>query len=137
MKAMNNGDISLTVYQGKTSMNVLLFSSLHPTVTIGSNQMKTPETVSYYDEAKYGVGVVVKKASQYSVKASSRKWLVHTFYSILDMAAINAAVIYRSIKKSKLPRRNFHIKCCRCKKLVSNCVPVMLVMCVLTAYRQK
>jgi hypothetical protein len=49
-------------------------------------------------------------ASQYSVKASSRRWPVHTFYNILDMAVINSTVMYRRIMKIKISRRNFNTK---------------------------
>jgi hypothetical protein len=46
-------------------------------------------------------------ARHLSVKASSRRWLVHTFYNILDLAAINAFVMYKAVTGEKLSRKVF------------------------------
>ncbi|GFT90435.1 DDE_Tnp_1_7 domain-containing protein [Trichonephila clavipes] len=81
-------DITLTVYQGKTSKNVLLFSSLHPTVDIGNNHRKMlPETISFYNSKTFGADQMSRK---YSVKAGSRRWSVHVLYNILDLAENNS-----------------------------------------------
>lgn len=95
---------------GKTSKNVLVLSSLQPTVIIGTNQKKTQETVAYCDKTKYRVDILGKMERQCSIKASPRRWPVHMFYNFVGMATINATVIYKNIKKSKLSRRNFNTK---------------------------
>ena len=46
-------------------------------------------------------------ARLYSVKASSWKWPVHTFYNILDLAAINAWIIYKKINGINISRKKF------------------------------
>jgi hypothetical protein len=98
---------TLTIYQGKKKKNVIILSSMHSNVTISSNEKKTPETVSFYNETKYGVDIIDQMARKYSVKASSRRWPVHTFYNILDFAAINAWIIYKQITGKNISRSIF------------------------------
>ena len=93
-KIIKHEDVTVTVYQGKAKKNVLILSTLHPNVHILSNKKQTPETVRFYNETKYGVDVLDFMCKKYSVKASSRRWPVHTFYNILDLAAINSWIVY-------------------------------------------
>jgi hypothetical protein len=72
-KIIKCGDISLTVYQGKISKNVLMLNSLYHIVTIGTKGKKNPGSVFYYNKTKYGVEIL-DKARQHSVKTSSRRW---------------------------------------------------------------
>ena len=46
-------------------------------------------------------------AKSNTVKASSRRWPVHSFYNTLDLAAINAYVVYKKLTKSSLSRKKF------------------------------
>ena len=43
-------------------------------------------------------------ARKYSVKAGSRRLPVKVFYNILDLAAINARVLYQSVTKKRVNR---------------------------------
>lgn len=104
---LKNKDSTLTVYQGKPSKNVLLLSTVHSTVGIGEGTKQIPETVSYYNSTKYGVDVVDQMARLYSTKAGSRRWPVQVFYNILDLAAINAAILYREVTGQNIARRDF------------------------------
>jgi hypothetical protein len=83
---------------------------MHSNIAIENNSKKTPETVNFYNKTKCGVDIVDQMARQYSVKASSRRWPVHTFYNILDLAAINAWIVYKSVTDKKMSRRSF-IQC--------------------------
>lgn len=98
---------TLTVYQCKKKKNVIILSSMHSSIDIANNSKKTPETVNFYNETKCGVDIVDKMARQYSVKAGSRRWPVHTFYNILDFAAINAWIIFKCVTGNNLSRRTF------------------------------
>ena len=89
-----------------------MLSTLHQAVNIGTDNKKKPETVKFYNATKYGVDVVDSMAREYSVKASSRRWPVHVFYNILDMAAINDCVLYREITGCEISRRKFLMKLC-------------------------
>ena len=100
-------DILLTVYQGKPKKNVLLLSTLHTDVAIADNKKKTPETGKCYNKTKYGVGVVDQMARKYTVRTMMRRWPVHSFQNTLDLAAINAWVLYKEINSIKISRRQF------------------------------
>ena len=80
---------------------------MHPDVKIQDNPKKFPATIAYYNSTKYGVDIVDQMASKFSVKAGSRRWAVHVFYNILDLAAINAWILYKEVTKKKISRRNF------------------------------
>lgn len=92
--------------------NVVLFSTLHSTVNIDNNEKKKPETVQFYNSTKFGVDVVDQMARKYSVKSSSRRWPVQVFYNILDLAAINAWVLYKETTGKTISRRKFILKMC-------------------------
>ena len=106
-KLYKSNDILLTVYQGKPKKNVLLLSTLHTDITIAENQKKTTETVRCYNETKYGVDVVDQMARKYTVRTMTRRWPVHSFQNTLDLAAINAWILYKEITSIKIPRRRF------------------------------
>ena len=96
---------TLTVYQAKTAKNVLLLSTMHSTVDIGDDRKSKPETVTFYNSTKFGVDVVDQMARKYTVNAASRRWPVQFFYNILDLAAINAHILYKLVTGSKISRR--------------------------------
>ncbi|XP_034549518.1 LOW QUALITY PROTEIN: uncharacterized protein LOC117820014 [Notolabrus celidotus] len=102
---------TLTVYQGKPRKSVALLSTMHPTVSIGSDRKRKPETVTYYNVTKVGVHVLDQMARQWKrrwpVKGGTRRWPVAMFYNILDMAAINAHVLFKAYTSNTLPRRAF------------------------------
>ncbi|GFT61788.1 DDE_Tnp_1_7 domain-containing protein [Trichonephila clavipes] len=95
---LEHDDITLTVYQAKTSKDVLLLSSLHPTIDIDHiTQKMLPETISVYNSTKFGVDIADKMARKYSVKARSKRWPVHVLCNI-DLAGINSCeVICREV----------------------------------------
>lgn len=82
-KFMEHDKCTLTVYQGKKQKNVLILSTMHPSIAIGSTEKKLPETVSFYNNTKYGVDVIDQMARQYTTKAGSRRWHLSTpgFYT--------------------------------------------------------
>ena len=53
-----NVNITLTVYQGKPSKNVLLLSTVHKNVTISEDRKRLSETMEYYNATKFGVDVL-------------------------------------------------------------------------------
>lgn len=101
---------TLTIYRAKMKKNVSLLSTLHADVTFSTHYKKKPCTVEYYNKNKCGVDVVDAMARLYSVRASSRRWPVQVFYNILDLAAINAWVLYKECNVSKISRREFILK---------------------------
>ena len=49
----------------------------------------------FYNKTKCAVDVAGQMARQYSVKADTRQWPVAIFYNILNLAGINAFVLYK------------------------------------------
>lgn len=46
-------------------------------------------------------------ARRYSTRAAARRWPVHVFCNILDLAAINAWIIYRRLTGEEMNRHAF------------------------------
>jgi len=46
-------------------------------------------------------------ARRYSTRAAACRWPVHVFYNILDLAAINAWIIYRCVTGEEVGRQAF------------------------------
>lgn len=98
---------TLTIYQSKKSKSVGILSSLHKSVTIEENSNKKPNTITYYNNTKCGVDIADGMAKAHSVKAASRRWPVHIFYNILDLAGINAWILYKKVTGSRISRIHF------------------------------
>ncbi|XP_047113171.1 piggyBac transposable element-derived protein 4-like [Schistocerca piceifrons] len=108
----NDEGTTSTVYQGKTNKNVLLLSSLHSHVSLSDSQKKTPVTVQFYNETKFGFDVVDQMTRMCSAKAGTRHWPMHVFYNILDLAAINSWVLYKEVTGMRLSRRKHIFDLC-------------------------
>jgi len=67
---------------------------MHKFVQIDNFDKRLPETVKYYDSTKFSVDITGQLAKKYSVKCESCRWPLHVFYNILDLAAINAWILY-------------------------------------------
>jgi hypothetical protein len=94
-KIFRYDDFTLTSYGCKPSKNVVILSSMHSSVTVSSDQKKKPETIQFYNGTKYGVDAVDQMSRKFTVKAGSRRWLVQVFYNMLDMATINAWILFK------------------------------------------
>jgi hypothetical protein len=102
---LRNGDgATLTVYQGKFNKNILLLITLHSTIDIETNHKKLPETVQFYNKTKCGVDILDQMARRYSTRGAACRWPVHVSYKILDLAAINAWIIYRGVTGEEMSR---------------------------------
>ncbi|XP_046387290.1 uncharacterized protein LOC124161088 [Ischnura elegans] len=106
-RVLKKDNVTLTVYQGKKNKNVLIVSTMHPNVTVNLGSKHKPETVLFYNENKYGVDIVDQMARLYSVKPAARRWPLHTFSNILDLAGINAWILFREVNNCKISRRKF------------------------------
>ena len=65
-RMFKNEELTLTVYQGKPSKNVLVLSSVHRSIAISDTPKKLPESVPYYNKAKSGVGNIDQVARLYT-----------------------------------------------------------------------
>ena len=95
---------TLTVYRSKPKVKVPLLSTKHTGVRIEDNYKRVPETIAFYNKTKYDVDQMARK---YSVKAGSFRWPLQVFFNIMDLAAINAWILYKECSRSKISRREF------------------------------
>jgi hypothetical protein len=100
-------DCVLTIYKGKPSKKVLALSSKHKSVKIANNDKRIPESISFYNKTKFGVDILDQMARKYTVKAGSRRWPLQVFYNILDLAAINAWILYKETTGTTITRKDF------------------------------
>ena len=61
-KVFKHDDCTLTVYQAKTTKNVLLRSTMHATVNRSDDRKSKPETVKCYNSTIFGVEVLDQMA---------------------------------------------------------------------------
>ncbi|KAL7841086.1 hypothetical protein SRHO_G00247770 [Serrasalmus rhombeus] len=86
---------TLTVYAPKRKKVVYILSSMHSVVETEDTTKRKPNTVTQYNNTKCGVDVM-DQMREYSVRAGTRRWPVAVFYNMIDMAALNAHVLYQA-----------------------------------------
>ena len=64
-----------------------------------------PKTIKFYNNTKCGVDVADQMARKYTVKSGSRRWPLQIFFNILDLAAINAWILYNEKTKENILRK--------------------------------
>uniref|UniRef100_A0A3B5BKY0 PiggyBac transposable element-derived protein domain-containing protein n=1 Tax=Stegastes partitus TaxID=144197 RepID=A0A3B5BKY0_9TELE len=95
-QVFSNSGASLTVYAPKRKKTVCILSSMHSVVETGDTRKKKPNTVTDYDSMKCGVDVVDQMLREYTVRSVTRRWPVAVFYNMIDIAALNAHVLYQT-----------------------------------------
>ncbi|KAJ4452040.1 hypothetical protein ANN_03555 [Periplaneta americana] len=65
-----------------------------------------PEIISFYNRTKCAVDVLDQLCSAYDLSRNSRRWPLTIFFDLLNIAGVNALVVY-SANKQKILRKNF------------------------------
>jgi CO dehydrogenase/acetyl-CoA synthase gamma subunit (corrinoid Fe-S protein) len=100
-------DCVLTIYKSKPNKRVAVLSSQHKFVKIDkSNKKMLPESIQFYNSTKFGVDMADQMARKYTVKASSRRWPLQIFFNILDLAAVNAWILYKETTGIRIQRKS-------------------------------
>ena len=63
--------------------------------------------MQFYNKTNCVVDIFDQMACRYTKRAAARRWPVHVFYNILDLAAINAWIIYRGVTGEEMSRHAF------------------------------
>lgn len=89
-------DVTLTSYVPKKGKNVVLLSTMHHDAPIdeSTKEKKKPEIITFYNSTKGAVDTVDQLCSIYNVSRNTRRLLVVVFYTILNIAGINAYNIF-------------------------------------------
>ncbi|KAG8239639.1 hypothetical protein J437_LFUL019304, partial [Ladona fulva] len=92
----------LTNYQGKK-----IRITMHKDVLISDTKKKKPDTILFYNRNKVGVDVMDNMCRKYSTRSATRRWPVHVFFNILDLASINSWVLSKEATDCKLSRKEY------------------------------
>ncbi|XP_029949691.1 piggyBac transposable element-derived protein 4-like [Salarias fasciatus] len=87
---------ALTVYAPKPKKIVCILSSMHGVVETTDTGKKKPNTVTDYNTMKRGVDVMDQMVREYTVRTATQRWPVAVFYNMLDIAALNAHILYQA-----------------------------------------
>ncbi|KAJ8880759.1 hypothetical protein PR048_017229 [Dryococelus australis] len=89
--------------------NVLLFSTMHHDAAIYNHagNLNNPDIVTFHDSTKGCVVVVDKLCATYNTSRNSRRWPMTIFYSLLNIAGINANIIHIVNNDCEQMRRMF------------------------------
>lgn len=68
---------------------------------------KKPSMILFYNKNKYGVDIVDNMLRKYSTRCASRRWPVAVWENILDVAALNAYILYNEARGLNVTRKEF------------------------------
>jgi len=86
-------DLTLVSYVPKKNKSVVLLSSLHHDSAICSDSGK-PEITEIYNKTKCAVDMMDQMCARYTVQRATRIWTMTVSYGMINIAAVNALVIY-------------------------------------------
>ena len=95
---------TLTVYKSKPKVKVLLLSTKHTGVQIEDNYKRVPETLLFTIKQSM---VLTKWHANIVWKQRGFRWPLQVFFNILDLAVINAWILYKECTRSKISRKEF------------------------------
>lgn len=84
-----------------------MLSSRHKSIRVEKSNKRLPETIKFYNSTKFGVDMTDQMARKYNVKCKCHRWLMRVFYNILDLAGINAWVLYKETTGENISRKDF------------------------------
>ena len=99
--------VHLVKYQAKPTKTVVMLSTQHNGTVHQSDGKKKPESILYYNINKCEVDMLDSKCKQMSTKAACRRWPLAVFFNILDLASVNAWIIFKKVTGSTIARRDF------------------------------
>ncbi|XP_026323950.1 piggyBac transposable element-derived protein 4-like [Hyposmocoma kahamanoa] len=102
-------DITIVSYAPKKNKVVIAMSTMHHDNSIdqSTGEKNKPEIITFYNSTKAGVDVVDELSASYNVSRNSKRWPMTLFYGILNMASINAYIIYQANKSATVKRTEF------------------------------
>ncbi|KAF4527842.1 hypothetical protein B566_EDAN014644 [Ephemera danica] len=102
-------DKVLLSYVPKKNKCVLLMSTQHNEGTIceaSGTEMK-PDIIMCYNETKGGVDTVDKMNATYPASRNTRRWSQAVYFQTINVAGINALVLYSCSQEEQVVRRTF------------------------------
>lgn len=84
---------------------MIVLSSKYKSIEIKTSNKHIPETIRFYNDAKFGVDVADQMGRKYCVKSKNFRWPLQVFFNILDLAEINAWVLYEETTGETISRQ--------------------------------
>ena len=103
-------DATLLDYQTKKNRHVLLLTTvpevMNESISAQDNAQR-PEAILLYNRTKGAVDSVDKMKSAYDVSRGTKRWNIVMWFALMNMAGINALIIYRKNSTSDIKRSSF------------------------------
>lgn len=101
-------DATLVSYVTEKGKAIVVLSTTHHHAKINP-RTNVPMTVEEYNAAKNAVDVVEQTCATYSVSKATRRWPLAAFFALLDIAGLNAQILYNTCQKKIMQkcRRGF------------------------------
>ena len=90
-------------YVPRKNKSVILLSTLHDDDEMDHDTRK-PQVILDYNETKGGVDKVDKMCAAYSVSRITKRWPCVVFYTLMNIAGINAQILYKFACPEKDPK---------------------------------
>ena len=94
-------------YQTKAKKTVCLLSTMHRNPEVQQSDKKKPNVILFYNKNKVGIDIVDQMLRLYSTHCASRRWPLAVWANMLDIAIINARVVYNNVTGQSVSRRSF------------------------------
>ncbi|XP_042569986.1 piggyBac transposable element-derived protein 3-like isoform X2 [Cyprinus carpio] len=104
---------TLTAYAPKRKKTIYILSSMHSVIQTDNTTKRKPNTVTLYNTTKCGVDVMDQMVREYTVRTGTQRWPVAVFYNMIDMAALNAHVLYQACTGRQERRVDFLVELAR------------------------
>lgn len=101
-----DGEKTIVSYVPKPNKAVVLLSTMHRDDRV-DDVSKKPDMIIDYNNTKYAVDVVDQLCHKYTVKRATRRWPLCVFYNLVDVAAINASIVFVHNVPTFHPKRNY------------------------------
>lgn len=105
-------DITAVSYMATRTTNIVFFSTLHHDSALINKKFppKLPKIIDFYDSAEYKIYKRDESLACYDVTRNTRRWPLMLFFTFLNMAAVNAHIIYtlnKKVSRKKVPLYRF------------------------------
>jgi len=97
-------DLTLVSYVPKKNKSVVFLSTLHHNSAICSDSGK-PEIIEFYNKTKGAVDMLDQTCARYTVQRATCRWTMVMFYGMINIAVVNALVIYAHNKRKDQPEK--------------------------------
>uniref|UniRef100_UPI00358EDC05 piggyBac transposable element-derived protein 4-like n=1 Tax=Myxine glutinosa TaxID=7769 RepID=UPI00358EDC05 len=101
-------DITMVSYVPRKGKAVVLLSTMHHDKSVQEeSKKKKPDIITYYNSTKGGVDLMDKMVRTYSCKRQTRRWPMVMWYNVMDVAHLNAYVLFTSQHPEFHPGANY------------------------------